>query len=389
MDEIDNKQCLNNSSFLDESEVSSYNGTQGAPSTNDFYFMGKKNLGNNSPKKPRKSREIDLNSLDKFEMELKNMDLGESFSELHIEDIFDDSYKIPMNRINQRYSTSRIGHQFVYECSGINNVEILETRRFCFVQNEKITTYLVNLYIFSEFTDLNEIENDDRIKVFFIRRNIKSKTFIPETEKILNNLNLSLDKKSEFNNFIDGINKFFEDPEFLQIKVKNKKFKIRIYGTVIILFLLLILMLCVIAKLAFMNSLQIFNKLSLIFLSSCLSIIFIYFLIKQFSKLNHLKLFSIYNNLEYFLLNSNRIYDYIENWNRNFFENNKIRVSVPISVSYIMFNLNPYQQIEIQHLDIDKYKKKLYKSNDVVYKDKHLNKFLRKIKNNMAIDLNI
>ena len=390
MAELNNMLYMNSSGFLDESIASSNYGTQRAGSGNDFYFLSKKNNLDNTvlQKKSKKSFEIDPNGLDQFEMEMQNMNSDKNLPELYVENIFDDSYKIPMNRVDDRYSISRIGHKFVYESNGVNKIETLEMRKFCFMQNDKIATYLVNLYIFSEFTNLNEIENDNRIKVIFIRRNIKNKIFIPETEKILKNLNISLDKKSEFNNFIDGINKFFEDPEYLQIKDKNKKFKIRTFGTVILLFLLLILMFYIIMKLIFNDSLKTINKLSLIFLSSCFSILLIYFLIRLFPRMKQLKLFSIYNILEHFLLNSNRIYDYIENWNKKFFGINKIRVSVPISMNYIMFNLNPYQQIEIKHLEIDKYKKKLYKSNDVVYKDKHLNKFLRKIKNNMVIDLN-
>ena len=378
---------MDSSGFLDESVVSNIYGTQRADS-NDFYFMGKKNLDSTvSQKKSKKSFEVEPNSIDQFEMEMKNMNTSDkNLSEISIENIFDDSYKIPMNRVNHRYSCSRIGHEFLYESSGIEEVEVLEMRKFCFMQNGKIITYLVNLYIFSEFMNWSEIENDDRIKVIFVGRNLKTKIFMPDTDKILNKLNLSPDKKSEFNNFINGINKFFEDPEYIQIKTKNKKFKLHTYGTVIILLLLLSLIIYLMVEVILNTNLKTINKFSLIFLLCCFCVLFIYFLIRQSLKMKKLKLYSIYNTLEHFLLNSNRIYDYIETWNRNFFEINKIRVSVPISVSYIMFNLNPYQQIEIKPLEIDKYKRKLYKSNDVVYKDKHLNKFLRKVKNTNAID---
>ena len=378
---------MDSSGFLDESVVSNIYGTQRADS-NDFYFMGKKNLDSTvSQKKSKKSFEVEPNSIDQFEMEMKNMNTSDkNLSEIYIENIFDDSYKIPMNRVNHRYSCSRIGHEFLYESSGIEEVEVLEMRKFCFMQNGKIITYLVNLYIFSEFMNWNEIENDDRIKVIIVGRNLKTKIFTPDTDKILNKLNLSSDKKSEFNSFINGVNKFFEDPEYVQIKTKNKKFKIQTYGTVIILLLLLSLIIYLMVEVILNTNLKTINKFSLIFLLCCFCVLFIYFLIRQSLKMKKLKLYSIYNTLEHFLLNSNRIYDYIETWNRNFFEINKIRVSVPISVSYIMFNLNPYQQIEIKPLEIDKYKRKLYKSNDVVYRDKHLNKFLRKVKNTNAID---
>ena len=66
----------------------------------------------------------------------------------------------------------------------------------------------------------------------------------------------------------------------------------------------------------------------------------------------NLKILFIFYDLRYLLINYNKINDHIEAWNQNLFENYRIRVSVPISINYIMFNLNPYQNIEIKHHDI-------------------------------------
>lgn len=40
---------------------------------------------------------------------------------------------------------------------------------------------------------------------------------------------------------------------------------------------------------------------------------------------------------------------YIEGWNRSMFESCRIRVTIPVSMNYILFNMDPYQEIEIKH----------------------------------------
>jgi hypothetical protein len=100
------------------------------------------------------------------------------------------------------------------------------------------------------------------------------------------------------------------------------------------------------------------------------------------SECSHFILF-LYYDLEYFLLNHNTIMDCFEMWNRNLFENYKIRVTAPISMNYIMFNLNPYQDIEIQHLDMDWIKQKYYKNQKTIFANKTEENLFNSIKHNM------
>lgn len=92
-------------------------------------------------------------------------------------------------------------------------------------------------------------------------------------------------------------------------------------------------------------------------LEGVILLFFIIVLIIKIVDAYNLRILFIYNDLKYLILNYNKIYDYVEAWNTNLFENYKIRATVPISLNYIMFNLNPYQDIEIKHLDMNEIKK--------------------------------
>ena len=83
-------------------------------------------------------------------------------------------------------------------------------------------------------------------------------------------------------------------------------------------------------------------------------------------------------------MNYNRFNDYIEEWNKTFFENKKIRASVPISVNYIMFNLDPYQDIEIKHLDMKWFIQSVYKDRKTIANDKEFIKYFIKVRSTLV-----
>ena len=46
--------------------------------------------------------------------------------------------------------------------------------------------------------------------------------------------------------------------------------------------------------------------------------------------------------------NYNQFVKYVEGWNSSMFESCRIRVTIPVSLNYILFNMDPYQEIEIK-----------------------------------------
>ena len=89
------------------------------------------------------------------------------------------------------------------------------------------------------------------------------------------------------------------------------------------------------------------------------------------------------------LINYTRFNDYIEEWNKNFFEKNKIRVSIPISLKYLMFNLDPFQDIEIKHLDMKWFIDKAYKDKKKMANDKEFIKYYIKVRSTLVDGNNI
>ena len=363
---------INDSGYFDDSMISNDESNLQKSDLNDFLLAPKRESISINTRSTLKSDQAHLGS----SADNSNRKISDFISD----NIFDPSYKISMNRFANRFSTSRIARKFIYESNGKTNVSILDSKKFCLMKNNQVMTYLVNLYIFSEFVNLSEIEKDDRIKVIFIKKDNSLKKFSSVNDNILNNLNINLDQKTEFDDFIKGVNKFLEDEQFIGIEKDLKKFKFYTYGSTMGLIILL-LIIGYFIYFIFTGHLNHNLKMCLIIFITCSASVVLFLLIQHFIKAKKLKLFVIYNLMEYLLINYNDISAFVENWNKKFFENNKIRVYVPVSLNYIMFNLNPYQEIEIKHLDIDFYKKKLYRSKNIVFNDKHLYKFLKTIQN--------
>lgn len=283
-------------------------------------------------------------------------------SEPMIEDVFSSNYKIPLNRPH-KFSVSKMGHQFIFESNSKVYTYKIEKKKFALSRNSQITTYLLSLFVFSEFLNLNELEKDNRFKVYFLKRNPQQKKFIVEDgNSVLTSLDIPLDRANDFKSFIKGINRFLNEQEFLIIQLKNKKKLIWVY-LIITLFILGILAMGALFYLSYKKV-----HPALIGIEVAITIFFIIGLIMKIIDAYNLKILFIYNDLRYLILKYNKIYEFVEGWNTSLFENYKIRATVPISLNYIMFNLNPYQDIEIKHLNMDEIKKRFYKTQGEVFK---------------------
>ena len=307
------------------------------------------------------------------------------------DEIFRDTIKLSMNRTH-KFNTSKLARIFTYEENGKNDNYILKSKKFGMTKNNNIITYILNLYIFSEFTNFNKIEKDPRVNLFFLP---KSKNrFIPNVENLLNKLKIKNEKSDQFIAFINGLNELLNDKEYNEIQKKNKKYTICLYISIIFSFLLISGI--IFYFLAFFNVfyLEFFNsfihaqgdriKNTITIFVGIIATILIILLIILLIKLRKKDLYIIYNNLNYMLINYTRYNDYIEEWNKNFFEEIKIRISIPISLNYIMFNLDPYQDIEIKHLDMKWLIEKVYKGKKSIANDKEFIKYFIKVRTTLV-----
>ena len=302
------------------------------------------------------------------------------------DDILRDTIKLSMKR-NSRFNTSRLARTFIYEDIGKNSHSILKSQKFGIAKTNHIITYFLNLYIFSEFINFTNIEKDSRFKVYFIPKDNSKEKFILNNniENILTHINIQIKDSEQFTSFINGLNNLLNDKEYNDIKKSNKKYSICLY---IVLFILLLLISGI--SFAFYYFYQfIFEqedliKYSIIASSGVIALILVIILIFHIKKLCRKNLYINYKKLNYMLMNYNRFNDYIEEWNKTFFENKKIRASVPISVNYIMFNLDPYQDIEIKHLDMKWFIQSVYKDRKTIANDKEFIKYFIKVRSTLV-----
>ena len=204
---------------------------------------------------------------------------------------------------------------------------------------------------------MDEIEKDKRLNVIFLKQNKIQKQFVIEDKtSFLKNLDMPEHTVNDFDMFINGMNDFLVEKDYLNIQKKNKNKIISIYS-ILTLIILFIIGLCVSLYLT-NKQLDDGKKKTLIsILEVILLVIFLVLLIFKIIDVNNLKILLIFYELRYLIINYNRYCQHIELWNKNLFENYKIAISIPISLNYIMFNLNPYQNIEIKHLDLNWMKK--------------------------------
>ena len=383
---------LNVSGFYDDSMISDADDNRDEKNNFLLKSMTAKSLGN-SMNKPIINQKNSIpnndspgiNNPDGIITNAKNR----NFTEVMMEDLFSNLYAIPLNRPS-KFSTSRMGHKFTYESNSKITSYKIDNIKFGLSKNSEIITYLISLFIFSEFLNLEELEKDKRFKVMFIKQNKIQKQFIIDDKKsLLNSLEIPNDKSNDFDMFLNGINDFLKEDEYINLQKKNKKKMISVYALII---LIIVLILGIITAIYFTISTLTkkdenkTSKIITLILLFMLIMIFGFGLVMKIIDANNLKLLFIYYDLRYLLINYNKINDHIEEWNKNLFEEYKIRVSMPISLNYIMFNLNPYQNIEIKHLDMDWLKKKFYKSQNDIFKSGKDKQLFNLIKQNVFQD---
>ncbi len=85
------------------------------------------------------------------------------------DDILRDTIKLSLNPLNRtnKFSRSRSARTFMYEEKGDSKNYLLKSKKFGMAKNKNIITYILNLYIFSEFSNFNDLEKDTRFKLIY------------------------------------------------------------------------------------------------------------------------------------------------------------------------------------------------------------------------------
>ena len=264
-------------------------------------------------------------------------------------DILDKSYEIPLNMF--RYPNN--SKEIIFEDDEKNSeIILLNSKKFCIRKSPIIETFLVNLFIFSEFVDPFSIEKNNQINVIFVKKNNKENKYIIDLNTILHKLKLNDENNNDFVEFFKGINLFFENESFQNMKSTNLKFKLKIYFIILTSSITTIFSIIQLFILS-LSILYYFILISLIIL--CILLLFCYF-----EQYKHMDLYLLYNELDYYLKSYNSISSYVEDYNTKIFSHINIRATVPVSFNYIMFNKEPEKVIEIKHFDMIYIKRYFY-----------------------------
>ena len=269
----------------------------------------------------------------------------------------DKSNKLIDNLKKKTLNTSNI-REIIFSDKRNFHIDLFKSEKFAVCYNETIKTYLFNLYIFSEFTNPKLIENDQRVNIYLLERNKEKDIFQYEIKELLENLNLASNKSDIIQNFLKDINSFFEEESYILLK----QWKIKYKKTIIFLLILLIIISLISIKifLIFRNR-YIQFEYYIIGIYIVLIIIMLFIMKYIIQKIVNIDIYLLFNQIKYMINKENEIKQIINKWNQKEFESIRIKVSVPISLNYILFNLDPFQNILIENLEIRIYRIWKYK----------------------------
>ena len=274
-----------------------------------------------------------------------------STSHSFIKNEYEQSMSGILPNMNDRFSYSKITSTIIFQSSGEVSTKTLPDKKFAISSSDIITTFLINDDSFSQFTNPKEIEKDPRIKTYFLVKDMKKDKFMCNLNELVEKLSLQGDYVNQnIITFLKGLNAFFKEKDYKKIKQKNQLYYILLFGSMLLLSLFVFLF-------------MIYDLFMLISSSKLRPYIYIIHLLLMiccavgayllYTKRHRIRIKAKFNLISYFHGNYNKYFEYIEAWNKSIFESNHIRVSIPVSVDYLLFNMDPYQDIQIKDINMD------------------------------------
>ena len=161
--------------------------------------------------------------------------LTDNHPKIEIKSEEDNSYIIPT--YEHRFSRSKISRTITVQTGVEDKIEREEypKKKFEIATSSTITTFLINLVLYSQFTNPREIMMDKRIKAYFLVRDSKNDKFIYDINDILSVLSMENENEKNVNDFLKGMNDFFDESNYQHVKTSNSCYKIFVVGSIIFL----------------------------------------------------------------------------------------------------------------------------------------------------------
>jgi hypothetical protein len=268
-----------------------------------------------------------------------------------------DSKMSPLANYSRLDSTQKI----IFQREAPTAFFVSKYREFCAIKCNIITTYFIQNFIFSLFTNPKSIEKFEGCRMKFFLANVNAKEhedFFNSHEIIFgeNIIQPSLDQKI-LHSFICEVNSFFKDPEFIKIHQAIKKKKLIFYILTLVLTIAFILIISLSAAFGVFQSDDGENPTKywiVIIIIFAVEAILLYVILRAF-----LFAFVItneilrYDILNYHLKNFHNIEATFLKWNEQFFLKNNIFVSCPVNLEYLQFNLEPTKEVVLEHHELE------------------------------------
>ena len=253
------------------------------------------------------------------------------------------------------------------------SMSVLNRKKFAVVSNDLVTTFLIGNESFSQFSHPKLIEHDNRVNVYmFEKEKHKDEYICNDINEFISHLgidNTSNELSQNLQLFLQTINEIFLNKNYLSIK------RCHLCWTMLCIFIILGLL--AITTLSTISLVQIYNNSAqIIALSNSVLVTLIcgtcVLMVSLIYYSTTLPLLLRYKKMNYLWQMHKDNVALVNKWNRSIFEANRIKVSVPPSLEYIMFNKDPSQDIQIRNIHLDHIKAKFNPSlavEPIVFKD--------------------
>lgn len=247
-------------------------------------------------------------------------------------------------------------NKVVFETQDPNYFYLSKKSNYGIIKCNVITTYFVDNYVFSHFTNFSEIEETSNGNYLFLQSKKKSrKMFTIDPDFITKFNSRSTYDEDKFSDFLNGVNINFVSEEYGKITQKYKYLKIK--SLTLIIFL--ILLISIISILAFgFDFFMTLNSESICVLVFIFTLI-ILFLLLGFTLRYVLYICIYYNNMEFYeklqfhISKAKEVEQYFADWNKDYFINKGLIVSTPVNLDYILINFNAMEEIELANHEIE------------------------------------
>jgi hypothetical protein len=218
-------------------------------------------------------------------------------------------------------------------------------KSYSIIQCPKITTYYVDNYIFSNFTNPSAIQKFYDFKSFFIHQ--KDRLF-----NVADFIGNEITGKFDFNvlnTFLVGLNNLLNSSRVVEIvtKYKRKSLINILLIHLVLLVMVLTFILVFIYDFEILQALKI-NYLILFLVMFLLLLLFVSLLVRLFFQVFSIPQSRDYIILQYRLESLSTLKDYIDSWNRTVFLPKFTLISVPVNLKYIHVLLEPIE-ILLEH----------------------------------------